>query len=1322
MRRAIKNFRLKFMHLNAPTLLMAISLLTLLGIPAASAQAQVSPDSLKIGCPIEFEAPTQDTVIDIPIYATNVENLGGFSLGFHYNSDMVEIDSVNAWGSVIPTTIPLPGFPPILNVVTKPDSNLILIGWYDSDFQHPILPHTDGYWFTLKMSVKAGISPSCIDIDSSFVPPAGDFIFSPSSGGQLTPEFINCGTCDVHITGGAVAPVAQCQSMVVDADGDCQADASIDDGSYDPGSLTLTLTQVPAGPYPLGVTNVKLIASNTSGLKDTCEATVTVEDNTAPVLTCPDPITVDNDPGVCGAAVSFQATATDNCSIESITYDPASGTTFDIGTTSVEVIAVDGSGNADTCSFDVTVSDTEAPVAVCPGDITVDNDAGECEAVVAFTTGGTDNCGEPTVTATPPSGSSFPKGTTQVMVIAEDAAGLKDTCYFNVTVNDTEDPVLTCPGDIVQSNDPGNCGAVVTYNPTATDNCPGSSVVSNPPSGTFFDLGTTTVEAVATDAAGNADTCFFDVTINDDEDPVITCPADTAIQLALDQTDKVVEFSVTANDNCPGAAVVSTPASGSVFSLGETTVNSVATDAAGNTANCSFKVTLIPPNYPPTAYDTSITTQEDVAVDAQLQASDPETDAMTYEIVAGPYNGTLTAFDANTGAFTYLGNLNYNGNDSLTFKAKDLTNQSNVATVRITVTPVADAPIPRDTSVTTAEDTPVDGNVYADNIDGGPLTFAVTSGPSHGTVTAFDESTGAFTYDPDQDYFGDDQFTFSADNGVPVKGVDGTVSITITPVNDAPVARDTSVTTDEDVALNANVYGYDIDDATITFEIVTSPAHGTITAFDGNTGAFTYESDLNYNGSDSFTFKAYDGELYSDPATVSITIDPVNDLPVARDSSIVVVQNEDGEGRCQAYDVEGDPLYFSIIGGVDHGTISNFDNAAGTFTYTPDTDFLGDDTLYFSVTEDKIDSEGFVAIRVVEPAFFTFDPDSVFFISNEYGSNPDPVLQQITSASPTGEDFEWFCIWEADWLSISVDTGTTPSEVEYSADISGLLPGTYEALVIYHVMLMKAGAGGPSDTVVVTLTIDNPVANDSVVVRDAIGLPGDPVMVELYGRNSAPTVETRIPLVYDAAVLTYDSTLLAGTRLEAAESSILHYAYDSELSIVSLFTHGALDPGAGEFARIYFTINSGAVPGTVTQIGLAEGEDFYFLLDEDHGSAQVVPAFVAGEVTVDFYSDVNDNDLSLPNAYALGQNYPNPFNPETVIEYNLPHAAQVRLTVFNIVGQEVTTLVNDYQSAGIKRVIWDGTDAYGIKVTSGVYFYRLSTADFDMTRKMIMMK
>jgi hypothetical protein len=165
-------------------------------VPAIEAQTS---DEVRVDCPIAIQAPSQDTVIDIPVYATNVEDLAGFTLGFRYNSDMVEIDSINAWWSVIPTTIPIPGFPPLLYIVADTANNVILVNWYDSSIDDPITPSQDGYWFTLKMTVKAGIGPTCIDIDSTFVPPAYEFIFSPDAGGQITPNFVDCDSCDIMV-------------------------------------------------------------------------------------------------------------------------------------------------------------------------------------------------------------------------------------------------------------------------------------------------------------------------------------------------------------------------------------------------------------------------------------------------------------------------------------------------------------------------------------------------------------------------------------------------------------------------------------------------------------------------------------------------------------------------------------------------------------------------------------------------------------------------------------------------------------------------------------------------------------------------------------------------------------------------------------------------------------------------------------------------------------------------------------------------------------------------------------------------------------------
>ena len=94
----------------------------------------------------------------------------------------------------------------------------------------------------------------------------------------------------------------------------------------------------------------------------------------------------------------------------------------------------------------------------------------------------------------------------------------------------------------------------------------------------------------------------------------------------------------------------------------------------------------------------------------------------------------------------------------------------------------------------------------------------------------------------------------------------------------------------------------------------------------------------------------------------------------------------------------------------------------------------------------------------------------------------------------------------------------------------------------------------------------------------------------------------------------------------------------------------------------------------------------------------------------------------LPTDFQLGQNYPNPFNPSTVIEFALPRTRQVELSVFNLLGQRVTTLVDEELSPGAYRVTWDGRDLYGNEAASGVYFYRLRTEDWVETRKMTLLK
>jgi hypothetical protein len=101
----------------------------------------------------------------------------------------------------------------------------------------------------------------------------------------------------------------------------------------------------------------------------------------------------------------------------------------------------------------------------------------------------------------------------------------------------------------------------------------------------------------------------------------------------------------------------------------------------------------------------------------------------------------------------------------------------------------------------------------------------------------------------------------------------------------------------------------------------------------------------------------------------------------------------------------------------------------------------------------------------------------------------------------------------------------------------------------------------------------------------------------------------------------------------------------------------------------------------------------------------------------------NDNTTSvIPDKYSLAQNYPNPFNPTTRIRYSLPEAGHVTLRIYRIDGQLVKTIYDDYQSAGIYEKVWDGRNEHGTKVSSGVYFYRLTSNDFVQVKKMILLK
>jgi hypothetical protein len=234
------------------------------------------------------------------------------------------------------------------------------------------------------------------------------------------------------------------------------------------------------------------------------------------------------------------------------------------------------------------------PFVTVPSDITVPNDPGQAGAVVNYVVTGGDHVNDPNspVCSMPP-GSFFLIGTTTVTCQVEDTNGRAATDSFTVTVTDAESPVLTLPANIViPTSGPG--GAVVTYTASATDNGVSVTVVCDPPNGSSFQVGTTTVTCTATDAADNSTSATFTVTVTppDEVAPNLTLPANIVVP-AQGASGAVVTYTTSATDDSGGVTVTCVPPSGSTFPIGTTTVTCTATDAANNTTSGSFTVTVL---------------------------------------------------------------------------------------------------------------------------------------------------------------------------------------------------------------------------------------------------------------------------------------------------------------------------------------------------------------------------------------------------------------------------------------------------------------------------------------------------------------------------------------------------------------------------------------------------------------------------------------------------------------------------------------------------------------------------------------------------------
>ncbi len=430
-----------------------------------------------------------------------------------------------------------------------------------------------------------------------------------------TPPNVVCQNHSVNLDAGGSASITPAD--VYDA-----ANSSDDCG-------TINLVSVSPNTFgcaDLGPNTVTLTVNDGNGNTATCTATVGVHDIILPLVSCPGNVSQSNDAGQCAAVVNYTAaTATDNCSIASLTYSQNSGTSFPVGTTPVTATATDPDGNVASCTFDVTVTDDEAPAIVCPADLTVSNDPGQCSAVVNYSaTSVSDNCvGVSTVlTSGLGSGATFPQGTSVETYTATDAAGNTASCSFTITVTDNEAPVAACLNPTVNLDASGNASlttADVFDTANSTDNCSTPYAVFVTPNA--FDcsnIGANTATLQIIDLAGNTDICVATIAVEDNASPTVVCKA-ASTSLDANGSASITPADVfdSGSDNCGTVNPASvSPSSFGCANVGTNTVTLTVNDGNGNTATCTATVT-VNDNTAPTASCKNHT----VSLDADGQAS-----------------------------------------------------------------------------------------------------------------------------------------------------------------------------------------------------------------------------------------------------------------------------------------------------------------------------------------------------------------------------------------------------------------------------------------------------------------------------------------------------------------------------------------------------------------------------------------------------------------------------------------------------------------------------------------------------------------------------
>ncbi|SIS63415.1 VCBS repeat-containing protein [Thalassolituus maritimus] len=815
--------------------------------------------------------------------------------------------------------------------------------------------------------------------------------------------------------------------------------------------------------------NVTVTAENDAPVIDQAEASITTAEDTQGTvsLSATDPEGTSLNWSITGVAANGTASVS---SSGLVTYDPAAN--------------FNGSD-----SFTVTVSDGDLSDSIVVAvSVTAVNDAPEItEGEAASLSTDEDNMGSVTLNATDVEGDAINwsiqsqasdgvavvsgAGTSQTVnytpaadfhgsdsfVVRVSDGDLTDTITVNVTVNAANDaPVITSTevttateGEAylytVAANDVD--GDALTFSLTEAPEgmvISGSTINWTPENG----VETANVTVTVADATAEA-TQSFTITVT----PVNDAPSITSAAVTNATEGEAYSYTVVAEDvdsteltyslpsapegmNISGATISWTPANG----VESANVTVEVSDGSLSDSQ-SFIITVGATNDAPEIDQgavTALTTDEDTSATLNLTATDVDSESLTWRISNASENGSASV-DA-SGVVSYEPAADFNGSDSFEVEVSD-SELTDTIVVNVTVNPVADAPVIAEgetASRTTNEDTPLTFALNATDVDGGTLTWSISSGASEGTATV--SGTGAsqtVSYTPAPDFNGTDSFVVQVSDGALTDTIN--VTMTVTSINDLPEITSVAPV----VATEGELYTYlptatDVEGDALTWNVGTAPASMTVNSATG---------ELNWTPAEGVTSAEVTLLVNDGGANVTqaftITVTAVNNAPViTQGESTSVTMSEDGAPtpftlvlNATDSDHAGSELSWSVSSAATNGTATvSGTGLSKTVNYTPDTGFSGADSFTVQVTDGELTDSIVVNVTVeaVNAAPVIDQGDTTTMTLDEDGTQ----TLSLSATDSDGDSLTWSVTSSASDGGVSVDTNGLVTYVPV-ADFNG---------------------------------------------------------------------------------------------------------------------------------------------------------------------------------------------------------------------------------------------------------------------------------------------